>query len=47
MYEDLDAKEIRKVHFDMALNGRGKANIGVEQLAVFKAFNLHSGIKNL
>ena len=46
MYEDLDAKEIRKVHFDIALNSRGRA-IGVEQLAVFEAFDLHSGIKSI
>jgi hypothetical protein len=46
MYEDLDAKEIKKGHFDMALKGIGRS-ITSDQILYFEAFRLHSGVKSM
>lgn len=46
MYEDLDAKEIKKAHFDIALKALGRS-ITVEQLSYFEAFKVHSGVKSI
>ena len=46
MYEDLDATEIRKVHFDLALKSMIRS-IGSDQLVYFEAFRLHSGVQSI
>jgi len=46
MYEQWDAKEIRKVHFDTALKSMVRS-VGQQQLLSFEAFRLHSGIKSV
>ena len=46
MYEDLDAREIKKSHFDIALKSMIRS-IGPDQLAYFEAFRLCSGIQSI
>ena len=46
MYEDLDAKEIRKAHFDIALKSLGRS-LSSDQLVYFEAFRLHSGVQSM
>jgi hypothetical protein len=46
LYEDLDAKEIKKAHFDIALKALGRS-ITAAQLSYFEAFKVHSGVKSI
>jgi hypothetical protein len=46
MYEDEDATEIRKAHFDIALKSKIRS-IGSDQLVYFEAFRLHSGVQSI
>jgi hypothetical protein len=46
MYEDLDAKEIKKAHFDIALKSMIRS-IAADQLVYFEAFRLHSGVQSI
>jgi hypothetical protein len=46
MYEDIDAKEIRKVHFDIALKSVCRS-ISDDQLSYFESFRLHSGVNSM
>ena len=46
MYEDLDAKDIRKSHFDLALKFVVRS-VGEEQVAFFEEFRMHSGIQSI
>jgi hypothetical protein len=46
MYEDLDAKEIKKTHFEIALKALGRS-ITAGQLAYFEAFKVQSGVKSI
>jgi hypothetical protein len=46
MYEDLDAKEIRKSHFDIALKSVVRS-VGEDQVAFFEEFRAHSGVQSI
>ena len=46
MYENLNAKEIRKVHFDIALCAM-VPSVSDEQIAFFESFRLHSGVSSI
>jgi len=46
MYEDLDAKEIKMAHFDIAWKSLGRS-ITAAQLSYFEAFKMHSGVKSI
>lgn len=46
MYEDLDAKEIRKSHFDMAIKYIVRS-VGEEQVAFFEEFRMRSGVQSV
>lgn len=46
MYEDLDAKEIKKAHFDVALKSLVKS-LTSDQLSYFESFRLHSGVQTI
>ena len=46
MYEDLDAKEIRKSHFDIALKFVVRS-VGADQVAFFEEFRMHSGVQSI
>jgi len=46
MYENLDAKEIKKSHFDIALRFTGRS-LTTDQLIYFEAFKMQSGVKSI
>lgn len=46
MYEDLNATEIKRSHFDTALKAMVRS-IGVPQLSYFEEFRLHSGVQSI
>ena len=46
MYEDLDAREIKKAHFDVVLKSLIRS-IRADQLSYFEAFRLRSGVQSI
>jgi len=46
MYEDLNAQEIKKSHFDIALKSLGRS-IRPDQLQYFESFSLTWGLQNI
>jgi len=46
MYDDIDAMEIKKSHFDTALKAMVRS-IGATQLGYFEEFRLHAGVQSI
>jgi hypothetical protein len=46
MYEDLNAQEIKKTHFDNALKSLGRS-VRAEQIQCFESFSLTSGVQSI
>ena len=46
MYDDIDATEIKRSHFDTALKAMVRS-IGATQLNYFEEFRLHTGVQSI
>jgi hypothetical protein len=46
MYEDIEATEIKKSHFDTVLKAMVRS-ISAAELTYFEAFRLHSGVQGI
>jgi hypothetical protein len=46
MYEDIEATEIKKSHFDTVLKAMVRS-IGLAELKSFEAFRMHSGVQGI